>query len=81
MESLPPTSRRDPQAADISQDFPVPIADDQDDEDLRLTPSSPPPLPASAVEKLILNFPDEDDRVFKLDSGELELGDLDNPSK
>ncbi len=81
---LPPTSRREPRPVDISQDFPVAIPEDQSDEDQCITPDSPPPLPASAIDKLILNFPDDPQSgggVFKLDSGELELGDLDNKGR
>lgn len=81
--SAPPAARRAPLPADLSQEFPVAIPDDLPDEDLRL---NPPPLPESAVRKLLVNFsdeprqdePEEDQGVFKLDSGELELDDLDN---
>lgn len=79
----PSGARRAPLPADLSQEFPVAIPDDLPDEDLRL---NPPPLPESAIRKLLINFSDEpkkgereeDQGVFKLDSGELELGDLDN---
>lgn len=75
------TSRRPAKPIDISQQFPVPIPDEMEDDDLQLNfAPKQPPLPASAVDKLILNFPDEpktDEGIFKLDSGELELGDLD----
>lgn len=80
-----PSPRRGPLPSDLSQEYPVAIPDDGIDEDLRL---NPPPLPDSAVRKLLVNFSDEpkkgepeegeDEGVFKLDSGELELDDLDN---
>lgn len=80
-----PSPRKAQIPSDLSQEYPIAIPDDMD-EDLRL---NPPPLPESVVKKLLVNFTDEpkkgepeeddDDRgVFKLDSGELELDDLDN---
>lgn len=84
----PPLGRKTPVPVDISQNFPVPIPeeDEESDDEIQLNlPASPPPLPESAVNKLILNFPDaapeDDNGVFKLDSGILDLGDLENNGK
>jgi pSer/pThr/pTyr-binding forkhead associated (FHA) protein len=102
---LPPAAKRAPLPADLSQEYPIALPDDEDDssaEDLRLPP---PQIPESALKKLLVNFPDEtedsgtedsgsesegrqpvadrteDDvrnAILELDSGELNIKDLDN---
>jgi hypothetical protein len=81
--STPP--RRPMSPADISQEFPVAIPEDEVDEDLRLNFDEPPSIPESPVITPKLGSLDRmkktDDDIFKLDSGELKLDDLDNMGK
>ncbi len=87
--SAPPhASRRAPLPADLSQEFPVAIPDELEEEDLRPARGSRSSIPGKDVRKRI---PDsktkeesddsdessvEDDNILKLDSGEIELHGL-----
>lgn len=87
--SVPPNpSRRSPIPVDLSQEFPVAIPDELEEEDLRPARGSRSSIPGKGVRKRVQDSKTkeesaesdesslEDDNILKLDSGEIELHGL-----